>query len=60
MKQASQWAFFFFFLHVYLADLGRRLCPVGGMGSEWVAGDLVICPGLLRTACSLGLSLHSL
>lgn len=45
---------------VSLAALGRKLCPVVGTGSEWVAGGSVVCPELLRIGCSLGLSLQSL
>ena len=54
MKQASVlWG-------MHPADSGRRLCPVVGMSSEWVAGGSVTFPELLRTDCPLDLSLQSL
>lgn len=42
-------------LGVHLVEWGRRPCPLLGTDKEWVA----ICPGLLRTGCSLGPSLCS-
>lgn len=45
------WSKLVFFLGgVHLVDLGRRPRPLLGTDKEWVA----MCPGLLRTGCSLG------